>query len=298
MATGDLTTFAFVFDMNRVFEGFLVNFIRRHRKEILPPDLWAMRAAAAERERATLLAAPYRKASQSSGSSRTSPSERQTFPLLIDAKYKRLPSDASGVDVGQDVISTKCSPMPTATTVPAFVMLYPQTADMPNAVCCDFALESANGELVTERDGRHSGGSGTVGRTRATHRSTEGTLPGQGDTVVSNNVDWKGKLGEWLGSNPKTMPDDRRKLLEEFVQRFPKEKLGEMTLEQYAGSATRTRKAASATGWSSARRISAGLGAGLQESTGCGGARSKTAGDATRRLGAIAQRTHWPTSRE
>lgn len=51
---------------------------------------------------------------------------------------------------------------------------------------------------------------------------------------MSNNVDWKAKLIGWLGSNPKTMPDDRRKLLEDFVQRFPKDKFGEMTLEKYA----------------------------------------------------------------
>src|SRR5262249_48341524 len=34
--------------------------------------------------------------------------------------------------------------------------------------------------------------------------------------------------------NPKTIPDDLRRLREEFVRRFPKEKLGEMTLQQYA----------------------------------------------------------------
>jgi 5-methylcytosine-specific restriction protein B len=51
---------------------------------------------------------------------------------------------------------------------------------------------------------------------------------------VSSNVDWKGKLSEWLGSNPKTMTDGRRELLNEFVQRFPKDKLNQMTLKQYA----------------------------------------------------------------
>jgi hypothetical protein len=51
---------------------------------------------------------------------------------------------------------------------------------------------------------------------------------------VSDNGDWKGKLTGWLAGNPKTMPDDLRRLREEFVHRFPKEKLGEMTLQQYA----------------------------------------------------------------
>jgi predicted RNA-binding protein with PUA-like domain len=51
---------------------------------------------------------------------------------------------------------------------------------------------------------------------------------------VNNKVDWKGKLSEWLQSNPKTMSDDRQKLLEDFAKRFPKDKLGQMNLEQYA----------------------------------------------------------------
>ncbi len=51
---------------------------------------------------------------------------------------------------------------------------------------------------------------------------------------MSSPVDWKGKLSDWLGSNPKTMTDDRQKLLNTFVQRFPKDKLNQMTLEQYA----------------------------------------------------------------
>ena len=39
MAAGDVTTFAFVFDMNHLFEAFTVNFIRRHRYDILPVEL-------------------------------------------------------------------------------------------------------------------------------------------------------------------------------------------------------------------------------------------------------------------
>ena len=33
LAAGDLSAFAFVFDMNRVFEAFVVNFVRRRRLE-------------------------------------------------------------------------------------------------------------------------------------------------------------------------------------------------------------------------------------------------------------------------
>lgn len=45
---------------------------------------------------------------------------------------------------------------------------------------------------------------------------------------------WRDKLTEWLQSNPKRMIRDLEQLREEFVQRFPKERLNELTLEQYA----------------------------------------------------------------
>jgi len=51
---------------------------------------------------------------------------------------------------------------------------------------------------------------------------------------MSDGGNWREKLNQWLVTNPKVMPDKLRQLREEFVSRFPKEKLGEMTLEQYA----------------------------------------------------------------
>ena len=40
LAAGDLSAFAFVFDMNRVFEAFVVNLVRKYRQEILLPEMW------------------------------------------------------------------------------------------------------------------------------------------------------------------------------------------------------------------------------------------------------------------
>src|SRR3990172_4717120 len=39
MTANNIETFSFVFDMNRLFEEFVYEFLRRHRKEILPDDL-------------------------------------------------------------------------------------------------------------------------------------------------------------------------------------------------------------------------------------------------------------------
>jgi 5-methylcytosine-specific restriction protein B len=45
---------------------------------------------------------------------------------------------------------------------------------------------------------------------------------------------WREKLAEWLRHNSLTIPEDLRRLREEFVHRFPKENLSEMELEDYA----------------------------------------------------------------
>jgi len=45
---------------------------------------------------------------------------------------------------------------------------------------------------------------------------------------------WREKLEEWRRRNQPTIPEDLRQLREEFVSRFPKEGLADMTLEEYA----------------------------------------------------------------
>jgi len=47
--------------------------------------------------------------------------------------------------------------------------------------------------------------------------------------------DWRVALEQWLeDDNPKTMPADLVEIHQEFLERFPREKLGELTLENYA----------------------------------------------------------------
>lgn len=45
---------------------------------------------------------------------------------------------------------------------------------------------------------------------------------------------WRDALTAWLEKNPKTIPPELHQLRDEFLQKFPKENLSEMTLEQYA----------------------------------------------------------------
>jgi MoxR-like ATPase len=45
---------------------------------------------------------------------------------------------------------------------------------------------------------------------------------------------WRAKLRQWLRDNPQTMPEELQQLRREFIQRFPSQKLEEITLEEYA----------------------------------------------------------------
>src|SRR5262245_25560823 len=51
---------------------------------------------------------------------------------------------------------------------------------------------------------------------------------------MTEPLNWRTALQDWLTTHPKTMPDKVRQLREEFIRLFPKERLGEMTLERYA----------------------------------------------------------------
>ena len=146
LAVRDLSAFAFVFDMNRVFEGFVVNFVRRHRQEILPPNL-----------RDCDLLPQAQGVSRCLAQARGKPAFRLkpdlairnggTFPVLIDAKYKRLKPDAFGAGVAQDDFNQMFA-YAHRYDCPRVLMFYPQTADMPKDGCWEFVLEGTNGKTV------------------------------------------------------------------------------------------------------------------------------------------------------
>ena len=45
---------------------------------------------------------------------------------------------------------------------------------------------------------------------------------------------WKEALVQWLKTNPKTIPEELREQRAEFLERFPKDKISQMTLQDYA----------------------------------------------------------------
>jgi 5-methylcytosine-specific restriction enzyme B len=46
--------------------------------------------------------------------------------------------------------------------------------------------------------------------------------------------DWRALLKDWLKTNPRIITNELRELRAEFIRRFPKDKLGQLTLDQYA----------------------------------------------------------------
>ncbi len=132
LSAGDCTSFAFVFDMNKLFESFMVNFIQRHREEILPDSLKACalfpQSTGLPFHLSTRDGVPVRKmkpdllfADQDEG----------IYPLLLDLKYKKLESHISGADMNQMsayVLATSQYALPSKCR--KVLVLYPQTSEM------------------------------------------------------------------------------------------------------------------------------------------------------------------------
>lgn len=96
--------FAFVFDMNQLFEAFLVHTIRRQREHILPPALLACSLHPQVRRHARYLArtAGGRQLFRLRPDLAFHAADTQLpFPLLADAKYKRLKADDARLGVSQ-----------------------------------------------------------------------------------------------------------------------------------------------------------------------------------------------------
>ncbi|HEX8072154.1 MAG TPA: AAA family ATPase [Pyrinomonadaceae bacterium] len=69
---------------------------------------------------------------------------------------------------------------------------------------------------------------------RATQQGDAPELAHAATLTAGQPTDWRAALSEWLTHNSKTMSEELRQLRDEFVRRFPKERLSDMTLDQYA----------------------------------------------------------------
>jgi len=146
LTAGKLTTFAFVFDMNQLFEAFLVNFIRRHRQQILPPHLQNCDLLPQSRGATLYLA---RTKSQSVFQLKPDLAFRKDseFPLLLDAKYKRLTQADAKLGISQADLY-QMHAYAHRYDCPLILLIYPQTVDMPEPLYRRFTLEIGNHSIA------------------------------------------------------------------------------------------------------------------------------------------------------
>ena len=142
LSAGADDSFAFVFDMNALFETFLSEFIRRHREGILPVDLRncdilaqtqnATRYLAMCSERSVFRLKPDLSFRQPDGS----------FPLIVDAKYKRLSKNNSRLDVAPADFY-QMHAYAHRYECPRIVLIYPQTAETRKGLRAHFQLQQS-----------------------------------------------------------------------------------------------------------------------------------------------------------
>lgn len=147
LVAGDLDTFALVFEMNQLFEAFLVNFIRRHRETILPRQ-WQECELLPQSHSARL----YLAYTATRDVFQLKPDlvlrHQGDFPLLVDAKYKQLDQREAklGVlpaDFYQMYVYAR------RYACPRVLLLYPQTAEMSAPLYRRFGLQDSDGVIET-----------------------------------------------------------------------------------------------------------------------------------------------------
>lgn len=140
LESGSHETFAFLFDMNQLFEAFVVNFIRRHRTEILPASLQNCDLLPQSQGAVFHLA-------QTNGTAvfRLKPdlalrAPDGTFPLLLDAKYKTLNPNNKRLGISESDFYQMYA-YARRYDCPRVLLVYPQTAEMPTPIKRAFLLE-------------------------------------------------------------------------------------------------------------------------------------------------------------
>jgi 5-methylcytosine-specific restriction enzyme subunit McrC len=142
----DLTAYAFVFDMNRVFEGFFTGFIQRHRREILPTALQTCHLLPQSNHAACYLARH-----QTKRVFRLKPDlvfrQSNAYPLLMDFKYKHLNPGDRKLGISEADFYQMYAYL-TRFDSPKVILMYPQTVNLPEPIRSHFTLEEKQGEIT------------------------------------------------------------------------------------------------------------------------------------------------------
>lgn len=127
LAPGELQTFAFVFDMNQLFEEFIIAFIRRYQNSILPESLQGSTLHPQTRRHTRHLAWT----GNGQGAFLLKPDlalrQGERFPLLLDTKYKMLNVEDRRLGVSQSDFYQMFAYAHRYQS-PNILLLYPQTS--------------------------------------------------------------------------------------------------------------------------------------------------------------------------
>lgn len=144
---GATASFAFLLDMNRLFEGFVAGFLLRHRAAVLPPALQGCRLAVQAQGATRYLARV-----EGRGVFRLEPDilfqAESAIPLIIDTKYKRLDPAQRNLGVSQNDVYQMYAYTQRYDCL-RVVMIYPQTAALPTPVRRVFRLEGQAGTTIS-----------------------------------------------------------------------------------------------------------------------------------------------------
>ena len=142
-AAADFSTFSFVFDMNQLFESFIAGFIDRHRAEVLPDALRDCQLLPQTRGASLHLArdAGGRRAFRLLPDFALRHAGR--FPLLLDAKYKRLDPTRPNAGVSPADFY-QMHAYARRYDCPRVLLLYPRTAGAGGPSRSPFFVEGAD----------------------------------------------------------------------------------------------------------------------------------------------------------
>lgn len=145
LSASDQTAYAFLLDMNQLFEGFLTGFIQRHRKQVVPEALQGCQLLP-QGKNTTFYLARHR----GKGVFKLKPDlvfrQGAHYPLLMDFKYKELdPGDRKlGITTADFYQMYAYLNRFKAGQV---TLIYPQTAEMTGPVGSRFELEEDQGAI-------------------------------------------------------------------------------------------------------------------------------------------------------
>lgn len=143
MSAGDLSTFAFVFDMNQLFEAFIASVIHRNRSEILDEKLADCELLIQSRGATLFLARRGERNVFQTRPDLAIRKDRNYFPLLIDTKYKRLDRNDLKLGVSQGDFY-QMHAYAHRYECPRIVLLYPQMEGTPEPLREWFPLHSGS----------------------------------------------------------------------------------------------------------------------------------------------------------